>query len=279
MKIFILSLCGIFLFAIIIGCGLRSKQKFIKTKTCSSNYELLLCEEKEMVELAFQKKYNLYLKNTNTQSLKKITGINAITPKPKRYLDKLIIKDFGKDINVFTTHYVYPKNFTKEEFDLICKNYEEIKPEWKEIEKQVCRLIYGNQTDFHEVFVCPDNKFFLITDILGGISIVEDSSYNLLSIPLENRKQDVIGSFNDKNELQFTLGKLQDKTHKGFYGRKVAIIEVNKNEELIYLDREIIWSELLYNKYEFAINEDYLLKSKNKDGKLLSEEFIYIKGK
>lgn len=273
MKIIIFTSIGIVIFGVLWACTGSKKSKVLKTKKCNEKFELLLCEEKIMKELSYQKEYHLYLKNLETQQTKKITGNNAIAPHIKRYLDMVVINDFGKDINVFTSHYVHPSVFSREEYDMIIKNYTEVRNEWTEIHKSIARLIYGNTLDFHEVFKCPDGKFFLTTDIDGGISIVEDSSYYAKTIPLEKRKANVIGIFDNNNELHFTKGKLLPGVFKGFYDREVKRIEIIDSTKNNFLERELIWADILYNEKEYAINEEYLLNSENNQGIKLKDIF------
>ncbi len=258
------------------SCIDREEEKIIDG---NDRFQLLLKKEKVMVELAFQTEYHLVLKNPVTGISKKITGRYGTLPTVKRYLSVMKIEKMDSaQGSLFNIHYVHPEEFTPDEFDFIVSAYRKNRDSVPELKSKINTLVYGNQWHFHEVFMCPE-KFFLITDLWGQISIVTDSSYEGLTTPIELRHSNVIGRFDDNQVLTLRKGKIVSGEKSGLLGKPVKKIAfMDEATKSAYAgDIEVLWSDILYNDRETGINEAFVLASKNSRGQRLDEVFIYKK--
>lgn len=240
--------------------------------------QLLLIKEKIMVELAWQTEYHLALKNHATSEIRKITGRYGTLPKVRRYLSRIRVErmDAGEG-SLFNTHYVFPELFTTDEYDFIVTAYRRHRDSIPELKTKIHTLVYGNPRQFHEVFTCPE-KFFLITDSWGQISIVTDSSYDALTLPAEKRHVNSIGFFNDDGVLTLRKGRILSGEQTGLLGKPVKKVAfLNPKDNTLYTGEiETLWCDLLYNNRETNINETFILSSINHaSGRRLDEEFKY----
>lgn len=272
MKYFFIMLLS-FLFR---GCVDGESEKIIDG---NEHYQLVLRKEKEMVELAFQTKYYLVLKNLETQQSKKITGRYGTLPRVKRYLDMIRIENLDPaGGSLFNTHYVHPEEFTEDEFAFAVAAYRKHRDSVPELKSKVSTLVYGNQRHFHEVFVCPE-KFFLVTDSWGQISITTDSSWEALTLPIEKRHCNVIGFFDDDGKLTLRTGRIVSAEITGLTGKPVKKIAFHYDEKKGPYEGEMesLWSDLLFNDRENGINGEFILSSRNGKGQRLDEVLVCLK--
>jgi len=271
-----LSVLGAVLLLSSLFCG--SGVKNVRGIDCEENYSLVLGVHREFIELSYVDIYNLYLYKNRTGEKKLITGMNAVPPRVKRYLDMVVIRDFmpDKGKSIFDYHYVDPFIFSKDEFEIITSCYGKNRIRFPEINNRIGALVYGSHDLFREVFTLPDG-FFIVTSFDGSLSIVTDYSPDSMTLIPEKRHFNNVGYFDDNNILHIRKGKIISGVIKGFYGKPVKqVLFVSEDGSVDYTGEvEVLWADILYNTEKTGVNLDYLLSAKNSKGEKLSDVFRY----
>lgn len=268
----LIALC--ILLMITAGC-VSARPKIFYTASCDNGAELQVVRIKEMVELAFQDRFNLFYKRQGEKALQ-LTGNVGILPRAPRYIKMLYMADFnpGKTQSMFTIHYVDPALLSKEEFDAVVAVYRNHRNSWHEIKGKIDILIYGSQDMFHEIFTC-ENGLFVYTDLMGNVNITDNASREADSLPREKRHVNNVGYFDADNVFYPRKGKIVSGVVQDLFGKpsKKVLFKGNKGEEDYTGHVETLWVDLLYNDKETGINGDLFYGAKGKDGKRFDKVF------
>lgn len=255
-----------------------TSRKNFRAVSCSRGSEILLTVEKEFVELSYEKVYNLAYKKPGDSKIRIVTGNISILPEAKRYRDMITVRDFtpGKAKSIFQYHYLFPSDFSADEFKEICDCYGNNRAAFPELDKKIGALVYGDYNSFREVFKLPDG-LYIVTEHNGDLTITDDPSKKAMTIPAEKRHFNNIGYFDDHNRLHLRKGKIVSDVFTGFYGKPVKQVELVTGDGKVDYTAEIetLWCDKLYGTGETSINTGYLLSAINNNGERLDEVFEY----
>jgi hypothetical protein len=270
-------LAVIFILLIIALVKCSTAKKNVKTVSCSDDSLLVLTVEKEFVELSYQDVYNLSFRNKDGK-LRPVTGNIHILPEAKRYRDMITVRDYtpGTAKSLFNYHYLFPSDYTLEEFNLICDCYGRNRTSFPEIENKIGALVYGDYNLFNEIFKLPDG-FFIMTENNGNLTILTDPSPIARTLPAEKKHFNNIGYFDGSNRLHLRRGKIISDVFSGFYGKPVKQVEfITEDGKVDYTGEiETIWCDILYNSEKTGVNSVYLLSAVNDNGERLDKVFSW----
>lgn len=273
-KTFILIISLVMIFTLI-RCSTAKKN--VRSISCAPESTLILTVEKEFVELAYENVYNLAFKDREGK-LRIVTGNIHILPEAQRYRNLITVRDFspGKTKSLFNYHYIFPSDFTREEFNIICDCYEQNRISFPELDKKIGALVYGDYNSFREIFKLPDG-FYIVTEHNGSLTIVDDPSREAMTIPAEKKHFNNIGYFDDQNRLHLRKGKIISDAFNGFYGKPVKQVEFLTEDGKVDYTGEIetVWCDILYNSSSTGVNHEYLLSALNDKGERLDKVFSW----
>ncbi len=270
------ALFALIIFLSILRCS--TARKNVRTVSCSPGSELILTVEKEFVELSYEHVYDLAYKKNSDENIRIATGNISILPEAKRYKDMISVRDFtpGRAKSLFQYHYLFPSEFTAEEFKEICDCYGNNRESFPELDKKIGALVYGDYNLFREVFKLS-NGFYIVTEHNGDLTITDDPSRMAMTIPAEKRHFNNIGYFDDHNRLHLRRGRIISDIFNGFYGKPVKQVELVTGDGKVDYTAEIetLWCDILFSSERTGIDTAYLLSAVNDKGKRLDEIFEF----
>ncbi len=263
--------------ALAVACA--SRRAVVVHQAPCGDATLRVEKRREMVELAWQDRFDLALMRPGANTAVRLTGNVGVLPRAKRYRDMIAIADFREGSRpamgeLFTTHYISPRRITREEFDEVCRVYRHRRAEWSVIAPSIGLLVYGEQRMFHEVFDCGSG-LYLYTDLDGNILITDDPAYESLSRIAERRHMNHVAFFTDDNRLIFRTGRIVSGVENDLFGRPSKRVAYSGIAGIAdYANHvDVRWCDLLYETDRTGINASLLRSAKNRDGKRLDEIF------
>ncbi len=271
----LLAVLSIILVFTFLKCA--SGRKNVRTLQCSDNSTLSLTVEKVFVELSYQSVYDLSYKKNSDKTPRMVTGNISVLPTAKRYRDMISVRDFlpGKPKSVFQHHYLFPSEFTSDEFNEICGCFEKNKNSFPELKNKVGALIHGDYNSFREAFKLPDG-FYIVTEYNGNLTIVKDPSREAMTIPAELKNFAHIGYFDDSSRLHLRKGRIVSGEFKGLFERPVKqVLYVTEDGKEDYTGEvDTTFCNILYKENVTGVNSEYLLSAVNDKGVKIGSVFM-----